>query len=123
ARVNDFGLANGVGRITDAMVAVARLISAGHVTRYANARIVVPVGVAGLPFVLGRLKRNAEITPGVGDPVATLARLYTDTILHDPRVLAFVVRMVGSERLMMGSDMPFPIGDPAPMRIVAEAGL
>ena len=122
-RVNDFGLANGVGRITDALVAVARLISAGHVTRYANARIVVPMGAAGLPFVLGRLKRNAEITPGVGDPVAALARLYTDTILHDPRVLGFVVRMLGSERLMMGSDMPFPIGNPAPMRIVTAAGL
>src|SRR5437660_12203325 len=37
-RVNDFGLANAVGRIADAMVAVARLISRGHVARYANAR-------------------------------------------------------------------------------------
>jgi aminocarboxymuconate-semialdehyde decarboxylase len=123
ARVNDFGLANGVGRITDAMVAVARLISAGHVTRYAGARMVVPMGAAGLPFVLGRLTRNRDITPGVGDPVAALARLYTDTILHDARVLEFVVRMLGSERLMMGSDMPFPIGDHAPMRVVAAAGL
>jgi len=122
-RVNDFGLANGLGRITDAMVAVGRLISSGHVTRYGNARIVVPMGAAGLPFVLGRLKRNYEITPGVGDPVEALARLYTDTIVHDERVLQFVVRTIGSERLMMGSDMPFPIGDPAPMAIVAAAGL
>ena len=122
-RVNDFGLANGLGRITDAAVAVARLISAGHVAKYKNAEFFAPMGAAALPFVLGRLKRNAAITPGVGDPVAALAAIYTDTILHDARVLKFVIEMLGSERLMMGSDMPFPIGDLEPMKIVAEAGL
>jgi aminocarboxymuconate-semialdehyde decarboxylase len=122
-RVNDYNLANAVGRIADALVAVARLIASGHVTRYANARIVIPMGAAGLPFVLGRLKRNHQITPGIGDPVEGLSRLYFDTILHDERVLQFVVGMLGAERLMLGSDMPFPIGDPEPMRIVAAAGL
>ncbi|MGB7455561.1 MAG: amidohydrolase family protein, partial [Pseudolabrys sp.] len=52
-RVNDFGLANGLGRITDAVVAVARLICAGHVAKYKNARIFAPMGAAALPFVLG----------------------------------------------------------------------
>jgi aminocarboxymuconate-semialdehyde decarboxylase len=122
-RVNDFGLANGLGRITDAVIAVARLISAGHVAKYKNAKFFAPMGAAALPFVLGRLKRNAAITPGVGDPVAALAAIYTDTILHDARVLKFVIEMMGSERIMMGSDMPFPIGDLEPLKIVAEAGL
>jgi aminocarboxymuconate-semialdehyde decarboxylase len=122
-RVNDFGLANGLGRITDAAVAVARLISAGHIAKYRNVKLFAPMGAAALPFVLGRLKRNAAITPNVGDPVAALASIYTDTILHDVRVLKFVVAMMGTERLMMGSDMPFPIGDPEPLKIVAEAGV
>ena len=122
-RVNDFGLANGLGRITDAAVAVARLISSGYVTRYKQAKFFAPMGAAALPFVLGRLKRNHAITPGIGDPVEGLAQIYTDTIVHDARVLKFVVEMIGTERLMMGSDMPFPIGDTEPLKIVAEAGL
>jgi aminocarboxymuconate-semialdehyde decarboxylase len=122
-RVNDFGLANGLGRITDAAIAVARLISAGHVAKYKNAKIFVPMGGAALPFVFGRLKRNHAITPGIGDPVAGLAALYTDTILHDVRVLKFVIEMIGTDRLMMGSDMPFPIGDTEPAKIVTDAGL
>jgi len=122
-RVNDFGLANAVGRISDAIVAVARLLCSGHAGRYANAKIVAPMGAAGLPFVLGRLRRNAEITPGVADPVEAIGRLYVDTILHDARVLQFVIAMLGTERLMMGSDSPFPIGDLEPTRIVAAAGL
>ena len=122
-RVNDFGLANGLGRITDAAVAVARLISAGHITRYKNVKFFAPMGAAALPFVLGRLKRNKAITPGVADPAEALALIYTDTILHDVRVLKFVAEMLGTDRLMMGSDMPFPIGDLEPAKIVAAAGL
>ena len=122
-RVNDFGLANGLGRVTDAVIAIARLISAGHVAKYKNVKFFAPIGGAALPFVLGRLKKNYSITPGIGDPVAGVAALYTDTILHDVRILKFVVEMLGTEKLMLGSDMPFPIGDHEPTKIVAAAGL
>ena len=122
-RVNDFNLANGVGRITDAVVTMARLISAGHIAKYRQAKFFVPMGAAALPFVLGRLKRNHTITPGIGDPVEALGAIYTDTILHDARALKFVIEIMGTEKLMMGSDNPFPIGDLEPTKIVADAGL
>ena len=122
-RVNDYGLANAVGRITDALVAVSRLICAGHVARYPDAKIVVPMGAAGLPFLLGRLARNHAITPGLGDPAEALRHIHTDTIVHDPRVLRFVVDTMGADRIMLGSDMPFPIGDAEPSKIVQAAGL
>jgi aminocarboxymuconate-semialdehyde decarboxylase len=122
-RVSDFGLANGLGRVTDAMIAVARLLCSGHLSRYKQAKFFAPIGGAGLPFVIGRLKRNHAITPGIGDPTEGLRHLYTDTILHDARVLKFAIGMIGADRLMMGSDMPFPIGDTEPMGIVAQAGL
>ena len=44
-------------------------------------------------------------------------------IQHDPRVLRFVIEMMGADRVMLGSDMPFPIGDHEPMTIVTNAGL
>ncbi len=122
-RTNDYGLQNAVGRITDAMVAIARLVCKGHVTRYRNVKFIVPMGTAGLPFLIGRLTRNYQLSPGLGDPVEALADIYTDTIVHDVRVLRFVIGMIGADRLMMGSDMPFPIGDPTPLKIVADAGL
>jgi aminocarboxymuconate-semialdehyde decarboxylase len=122
-RVNEYGLANGIGRVSDAMVAVARLLHSGHIARYRNARIIVPMGAAGLPFVIGRLKKNHAITSGTANPVEALSLLYTDTVVHDPRVLRFVIDMLGLERMMLGSDMPFPIGDEEPTRIVAAAGL
>jgi aminocarboxymuconate-semialdehyde decarboxylase len=81
------------------------------------------MGAAGLPFLLGRLARDHAITPGLGHPAEALRHIYTDTILHDPRVLRFVVDMLGADRIMLGSDMPFPIGDAEPAQIVQSAGL
>ncbi|MBX3513951.1 MAG: amidohydrolase family protein [Xanthobacteraceae bacterium] len=121
-RVHDYGMANGVGRITDAMVAVSRLVYSGHLVKYKNAKVVVGMGGAGLPFIIGRLRRNAAITPNLGDPDEALRHLYVDTILHDARVLRFVAEIVGADRIMMGTDMPFPIGDDKPLELVKAAG-
>jgi aminocarboxymuconate-semialdehyde decarboxylase len=120
-RVHDYGMANAVGRITDTLIAMSRLIYAGHVTRYANARIVAGIGGAALPYVIGRLRRNYSLDKDkLGDPDAALAAMYYDTIVQDPRALRYLADIVGAERIMMGSDMPFPIGDLAPLKIVAE---
>jgi aminocarboxymuconate-semialdehyde decarboxylase len=120
-RVHDYGMANAVGRITDTLIAMSRLIYSGAVTRYTNAKIVAGIGGAALPYVVGRLRRNYSLDKEkLGDPDAALAALYYDTIVQDPRTLRFLADVVGAERIMMGSDMPFPIGDLAPLKIVAE---
>jgi aminocarboxymuconate-semialdehyde decarboxylase len=120
-RVHDYGMANAVGRITDTLIAMSRLIYAGHVTRYSNIKIVAGIGGAALPYVIGRLRRNYSLDKDkLGDPDAALAAMYYDTIVQDTRALRFLADVVGADRIMMGSDMPFPIGDLAPLGIVEK---
>jgi aminocarboxymuconate-semialdehyde decarboxylase len=120
-RVHDYGMANAVGRITDTLIAMSRLIYAGHVTRYGNMKVVAGIGGAALPYVIGRLRRNYSLDKDkLGDPDAALAAMYCDTIVQDPRTLRYLADMVGAGRIMMGSDMPFPIGDLAPLNIVEQ---
>jgi aminocarboxymuconate-semialdehyde decarboxylase len=120
-RVHDYGMANAVGRITDTLIAVSRLIYAGHVTRFSNLKIVAGIGGAALPYVIGRLRRNYSLDKDkLGDPDAALAAMYYDTIVQDARALRYLADVVGADRIMMGSDMPFPIGDLAPLKIVQE---
>ena len=120
-RVHDYGMANAVGRITDTLIAMSRLIYAGHVTRYSNMKVVAGIGGAGLPYVIGRLRRNYSLDKDkLGDPDAALAAMYYDTIVQDTRALRYLADVVGADRIMMGSDMPFPIGDLAPLNIVKE---
>jgi aminocarboxymuconate-semialdehyde decarboxylase len=121
-RVHDYGMANAVGRVTDTMIAVARLLYAGHPLRYGGAKIVCGVGGAGLPGVLGRLRTNRKLDASLADPEANLRALWFDTILQDPRTLRFVADVVGADRLMLGSDFPFPIGDMRPTDIIEAAG-
>ena len=44
-------------------------------------------------------------------------------MVHDPELLGILVGLVGSERVLLGSDYPFPIGDLAPREVVERAAL
>jgi len=122
-RVQDYGMANAVGRITDTLIAASRIIYSGHILRYRNAKVIAGIGGAALPYVVGRLRRNYTLDrDNLGDPDASLSALYFDTLVHDAAVLRFLANQVGIHRIMLGSDMPFPIGDPKPGKVVGEAG-
>jgi aminocarboxymuconate-semialdehyde decarboxylase len=124
ARYADFGLVNGLARLEDSTVTLARLLHAGVPARYPGARLVVAHGGGALPYVLGRLIRNHVIDPGgTADPVESFARLYFDSVVFDPRVLEFLVAKAGPARVLLGSDYPFPIGDPSPRTVVERAAL
>lgn len=59
---------------------------------------------------------------GYADPIEQMQKLYYDTVLFDPRTLRFLVELFGAEKVMLGSDYPFPIGDMTPCKIVHDAG-
>ena len=123
SRYTDFGLVNGLARLEDSTVTLARLLYAGIPARYPGARIVVAHGGAALPYVLGRLARNHAINPATADPLESFGRLYFDSVVFDPLALEFLVRRAGAPRVLLGSDYPFPIGDLAPSDVVTRADL
>ena len=61
--------------------------------------------------------------PAMKGPSDTRGLIHADSIVHDPRVLRFVIEMMGPDRIMLGSDMPFPAGDHDPRPIVAAVAL
>jgi aminocarboxymuconate-semialdehyde decarboxylase len=123
-RVHDYGMANAVGRATDTLIAVSRLIYSGHVLRYSDVKMIIPIGGCAIPFVLGRLRRNYQLaSKELFNPDPAVRALFYDTVLHEPRALRFLADVVGgADRILMGSDMPFPIGDEEPLQIVDAAG-
>ena len=123
-RMNDYGMNNAIGRITDTLIAISRVIYSGHVATYHNAKIIIGIGGAALPFVIGRMMRNYELHKDrLADPSEALSLLYYDTLVHDAPALELLIRTVGVNRIMLGSDMPFPIGDPTPRNILDQIGL
>ncbi|HEY8486011.1 MAG TPA: amidohydrolase family protein, partial [Limnochordales bacterium] len=56
-------------------------------------------------------------------PMEFLSRFYFDTVLHWPKALRWLVETVGPDRVVLGSDYPFDMGDPDPVGSVERAGL
>lgn len=124
ARYADYGLLNGLGRLSDTTVAMARLLYAGVPDRFAGARILVAHGGAALPYVLGRLVQNHLVNPqATADPIPSFKRLFFDSVVFDEAVLEFLVRKVGDLQVVLGSDYPFPIGDLKPTKVVRRSAL
>ena len=68
--------------------------------------------------------RNYELhKDSLANPSKALSLLYYDTLVHDASALALLIKMVGVNRIMLGSDMPFPIGDPMPRNILDHVQL
>ena len=122
-RLADYDLVNAVGRLTDTTIAVARLLFSGHLTRFPGVSLVLSHAGGALPYALGRLQRNRAIHPDYADPAEGFRRLYFDTVMFEPRALRFLCDTVGADKVMLGSDFPFGIGDPDPRRIVDETAL
>jgi aminocarboxymuconate-semialdehyde decarboxylase len=121
-RLDSFELQNAIGRLVDASVAVSRLLFSGHLVRFPGLKLVLSHAGAALPFVLGRLSRAFDIAHGkLQDPRAGFGRLYFDTIVFDREALEFLAAKAGASRILLGSDMPFPIGDLSPRKLVEAA--
>ena len=55
-----------------------------------------------------------------GDPQANLDSCYYDTVVHDSNTLDFLCKRFGADRVMLGPDHPFPIGDMEPCKVVGR---
>jgi len=123
-RLAAYGLANAIGRLNDTTIAVSRLLYAGVPLRHRDLAVIVAHGGGAVPYALGRLKRNYElVSNGVFDPAAGFQRLYFDSVVFEAAALRYLLEVAGAERVMLGSDYPFPIQDLRPVRVVKEAAL
>ena len=122
-RLADYDLVNAIGRVADTSIAVSRLLFSGHLLRFPGMKLVISHGGAALPLVLGRLARNFTIAQGkYADPRKGFEALYFDSVVFDADALRYLADKAGVERIMLGSDMPFPIGDMEPCKVVHAAG-
>lgn len=119
--VSRYFLWNLVGNPAESTIAVAHLVFGGVLDRHPRLVPVVVHGGGFTPFQAGRWERGFSAAAGLtGGAVATpprelLRRVHFDTVLHDPLALAFLVRWAGADRVVLGSDYPFPMGDPRPV--------
>jgi aminocarboxymuconate-semialdehyde decarboxylase len=122
-------MGNVYGRLVDNTLAVTELILHGLLDRHPGLRLVLVHGGGFLPFAAGRLDgghRTGEAHAGDllrESPSAYLPDLYFDTVTLTSAAISFLVGVAGADHVLLGSDYPFALGDPAPVRTVRDTGL
>jgi aminocarboxymuconate-semialdehyde decarboxylase len=113
-------LGNTLGMPLDTSVALSHMIFSGFLDRHAKAKIVLSHGGGFLPSYIGRSDncyvRNPQGCKTMAKaPSAYLKDLYYDTLVYSPENLAYLIEQVGADRLVLGTDYPFPIGSQDPV--------
>jgi aminocarboxymuconate-semialdehyde decarboxylase len=122
-RFRKWQLWNSVGQSFEEAMAIASLFYEGILDAYPKLKIVVSHGGGYMPFYLGRIARNYAEKPATRanmtkPPAEYLRMLHYDTCVYDPDTLADLVRIVGTERIVMGSD--YPVGETKPAEFVRD---
>ena len=113
-----------VGRPAETTIAAGRLLMSGTLERHPHVEIVLSHGGGFLPFQIGRLGQGFARMAGSGDRVArtdpreSLARFAFDTILNDDVMLGALIERVGADRVVLGTDHPYGLGDTDPVTSV-----
>jgi len=107
---------------------VERMIINGMFEKYPNLRLCLSHGGGLLALNIWRLDHSyglrADLQKTIPHkPSAYLKKLYFDTIVHSVAALQFLVRVVGADRVVIGTDYPMAMGDFAPVAKVIELEL
>jgi aminocarboxymuconate-semialdehyde decarboxylase len=111
----------------DTTATVGALLFSGVLDRFPDLQLILSHGGGFFPYHAGRFDivytNLAQTRERLAQPPSTyLRRFYYDTIVHHPTALQFLCTMVGSDHLLLGTDYPFPVADPDPLRLYAQAG-
>ena len=115
-----------VGMPAEASMAICSLIFGGVLERLPRLRIAFAHGGGAFPATLGRIERGFVARPDLVavdnkvSPRAYLGRFYLDSLVHDADMLRHLLKLVGAERVALGSDYPFPLGEPVPGDLIAS---
>lgn len=113
--LGDFYLTNLIGNPLETSVSVARLILSGLLDRLPRLRLALVHAGGFIPYQIGRLDHGWEVRPesrGSRErPSAYLRRFVYDTVTHEPAALAYLISLVGADRVAFGTDLPFDMMD------------
>jgi aminocarboxymuconate-semialdehyde decarboxylase len=126
-RVAGHYLHNLVANPLDTTLAAAQLIFGGVLDRHPDLVVMLAHGGGYWPYQFGRFDRGYAVRPecrsSAKAPRGYLRAFYYDTIVHSPEALRYLVDLVGADRVVLGTDNPFDMGDPQPAATLDAAGL
>ncbi len=123
-RLLNYYFNNLIGNPLDTTIAAANLIFSGVLEKYPGLKIILAHAGGQLPYIIGRLEHGYQVRPECQEnvhksPLAFFKNFYFDIITHNPDALRYLISLAGSDHVLLGSDYPYDMGDPDPVRTVS----
>jgi aminocarboxymuconate-semialdehyde decarboxylase len=123
-RMRQYWLGWLVGMPAETCLAICSLIFGAVLERLPRLRVAFAHGGGSFPGTVGRIEHGFRVRPDLcavendKAPRHYLGKFYLDSLVHDADALRHLVRLVGAERVALGSDYPFPLGEEAPGALI-----
>jgi aminocarboxymuconate-semialdehyde decarboxylase len=107
-------------------LAICSMIFGGVFERLPKLRVAFAHGGGAFPATIGRIEHGFNVRPDLCavdnkvNPRSYLGRFYLDSLVHDPAMLRHLIDLVGVEKIALGSDYPFPLGEAEPGKMIAS---
>jgi aminocarboxymuconate-semialdehyde decarboxylase len=124
-----------VGMPAESSLAICSMIFGGVFERFHKLRVAFAHGGGAFPFTIGRTEQAFHVRPDLVavenniNPRNYLAndtapaRFYVDSLVHDADALALLLRLFSVQRVALGSDYPFPLGETKPGQLIESMSL
>jgi aminocarboxymuconate-semialdehyde decarboxylase len=115
-----------VGMPAETARAIASMIFGGVFTNFPKLRVAFAHGGGSFPFTIGRIEHGFNVRPDLcaidneANPREYLGKFWIDALVHDPKALDYVIEVMGQDKVCMGSDYPFPLGEHHPGKLIEE---
>lgn len=124
--LEDYYLTNLVGNPLETALMVADLMFSGTLDDLPELKLGLAHGGGYVPYQIGRLVRGHEMrgeTHAISttSPMELLRRFYFDTVVFEPRSISFLAELVGADKVFLGTDAPFDMGDEEPLKTINAA--
>jgi aminocarboxymuconate-semialdehyde decarboxylase len=125
-RTGDYELTVVAGYLFDSTVNILKMVCSGFLDRWPALRLVCAHGGAFGPALRARMQREVDTNPqlqrALTRPVGEyLRQLYVDSICFEPAMLRYIAGVLPADHILLGSDAPFPLGEPDPVTFVRNA--
>lgn len=106
-----------VGMPAETTRAICSLLFSGTLEKLPHLRIAFAHGGGSFPYTLGRIAHGHKVRPDLcaidneKSPAEYAGRFWVDSLVHDEAALRFLVDAWGDERVCLGTDYPFPLGE------------
>lgn len=118
-----------VGMPTEVTIAICSMIFGGVFEKLPKLRMAFAHGGGSFPGTFGRISHGFQARPDLvaidnkTPPEKYLNRIYLDSLVHDPRQLKLLIEMFGENRIALGTDYPFPLGELEPGQMIDSMDL